>query len=192
MIAALYVERGGVYFGLPDVDPWDEERDARLYVGPWPVVAHPPCARWSRLAGLVESRGGPRRGEDGGCFASALKVVRQWGGVLEHPAESAAFRHFHIARPLRGGWMRASGGWVCEVAQSAYGHRAQKLTWLYYVGDVRPPALNWERPTGTARVSEANGQKRKPAERIGRRERIKTPLAFRDVLLAMARSAGRR
>ena len=31
MIAALYVETGGVYYGLPDVDPWDEERDARLY-----------------------------------------------------------------------------------------------------------------------------------------------------------------
>jgi hypothetical protein len=61
MIAALYVERGGVYYGLPDVDPWDEERDARLYAGPWPVVAHPVCARWSRLAALVESRGGATR-----------------------------------------------------------------------------------------------------------------------------------
>lgn len=38
-IAALYVQRDGVYYGLPDVDPWDEERDARLYAGPWPVVA---------------------------------------------------------------------------------------------------------------------------------------------------------
>lgn len=53
MIAALYVERDGVYYGLPGVDPWDEERDARTYAGPWPVVAHPPCARWCRLAGLV-------------------------------------------------------------------------------------------------------------------------------------------
>jgi hypothetical protein len=48
MIAALYVQRGGVYCGLPDVEPWDEERDARKYVGPWPVVAHPPCQRWGR------------------------------------------------------------------------------------------------------------------------------------------------
>lgn len=54
MIAALYVARGGCYFGLPDVDPWGEERDARKYAGPWPVVAHPPCERWGRYWG-----GGP-------------------------------------------------------------------------------------------------------------------------------------
>lgn len=47
-VAALFVETGGVYFGLPDVDPWDEARDARKYAGPWPVVAHPPCERWGR------------------------------------------------------------------------------------------------------------------------------------------------
>ena len=37
MIAALFVETGGCYFGLPDVDPWDEARDARLYAGPHPA-----------------------------------------------------------------------------------------------------------------------------------------------------------
>ena len=34
MIAALFVEHGGVYYGMPNVDPWDEERDARKYAGP--------------------------------------------------------------------------------------------------------------------------------------------------------------
>ncbi len=28
VIAALYVESGGAYFGLPGVDPWDATRDA--------------------------------------------------------------------------------------------------------------------------------------------------------------------
>ena len=78
MIAALFVETGGVYFGLPGVAPWDVTRDARLYAGPWPVVAHPPCARLCRLAGLVEARWGHKRGEDGGCFAAALEAVRTW------------------------------------------------------------------------------------------------------------------
>jgi len=66
MIAALYVQTNGCYFGLPDVDPWDEKRDARLYAGPWAVVAHPPCERWGRYW-----RGGPsvrvpkKKGDDG-------------------------------------------------------------------------------------------------------------------------------
>jgi hypothetical protein len=31
-IAALYVERGGAYWGLPSVECWDEQRDARLRI----------------------------------------------------------------------------------------------------------------------------------------------------------------
>jgi hypothetical protein len=89
-VAALYVEAGGVYYGLPDVDPWDEARDARRYPGPWPVVAHPPCNRWSIM---VESNPQIRDllGQDGGTFAAALDAVRTYGGVLEHPALTRAW-----------------------------------------------------------------------------------------------------
>ena len=90
MIAALYVQKNGCYYGLTNVDPWNEERDARLYDGPWPVVAHPPCERWGRMwFGSPEyvGRTGKRLtfGDDGGCFEAALASVRKWGGVLEHP-----------------------------------------------------------------------------------------------------------
>ena len=37
MIAALYVMADGIYSGRPDVECWDEARDARNYAGPWPV-----------------------------------------------------------------------------------------------------------------------------------------------------------
>ncbi len=103
MIAALYVHRNGVYYGLPHVDPWDEARDARRYDGPHPVVAHPPCSRWCRLAGLVEARWGHKRGDDGGCFAAALASVRKWGGVLEHPAYSDAWPAHDLNAPPTGG-----------------------------------------------------------------------------------------
>lgn len=118
MIAALYVAKGGCYYGLDDVDPWDEERDARTYAGPWPVVAHPPCQRWGRYwyGGPMCHKRGTRKikGDDDGCFAAALASVRQWGGVLEHPAASHAWRHFGLTAPpiaVGGSWpTRAAAG----------------------------------------------------------------------------------
>src|SRR5277367_3011192 len=52
MIAALFVEPGGPYFAMPDVDPWGVDRDARTYAGPGPIVAHPPCGPWGALKHL--------------------------------------------------------------------------------------------------------------------------------------------
>jgi hypothetical protein len=76
--------------------------------------------------------------------ASALASVRRWGGVLEHPAVTIAWRTFGLPRPdSSGGWQRClDGGWVAHVEQRHYGHRARKATWLYAVG-IEPPALRW-------------------------------------------------
>ena len=104
MIAALYVHRGGAYYGLDDVDPWDEARDARLYWGPHAVVAHPPCVRWGRYwSGGPSARERRTLGDDGGCFAAAKLSVDTWGGVLEHPEASHAFAAHRLVRPPRGG-----------------------------------------------------------------------------------------
>jgi hypothetical protein len=194
MIAALFVHPGGAYYGLDGVDPWDEARDARPYSGPWPVVAHPPCSRWCRLAGLVEARWGHKRGEDGGCFAAALSAVRKWGGVLEHPAYSDAWAKFGLPVPPRsGGWVRGiDGGWSCHVEQGRYGHPAKKATWLYTVGGDLP-ALRWgsnlDRKS-SALVSwcgnHTSAFERRP--RVGKKAAAATPPEFRDVLLGIARS----
>lgn len=195
MIAALFVERNGVYYGIPDVDPWDEARDARRYAGPWPVVAHPPCSRWCRLAGLVEARWGHARGDDGGCFRSALASVRKWGGVLEHPAYTDAWDAFGLMPPPRkGGWVAdIFGGWTCHVEQSRYGHAAKKATWLYAFGVTSLPSLAWGHvadQSSRALVSwcgnhVASGEVR---PRLGKKAASASPLAFRDVLLSIARS----
>lgn len=196
MIAALFVEKNGAYFGLENVDPWDVSRDARLYVGPYPVVAHPPCARWCRLAGLVEARWGHKRGEDDGCFASALASVRRWGGVLEHPAYSDAWPAFDLPRPPRsGGWQRGlCGGWSCHVEQGRYGHPARKATWLYAYGVEKLPDLRWgSMPAGSsmALVSWC-GNHVKSSEvrpRVGKAAAAATPPEFKGVLIGIARSA---
>lgn len=193
MIAALFVDGRGCYAGLPDVDLWDEKRDARLYPGPHAVVAHPPCSRWCRLAGLVQARYGHKKGDDGGCFASALESVRRWGGVLEHPADSDAWIAFQLPEPLRGGgWLGTlCGGAVCHVEQGHYGHPARKATWLYSYG-VNRPALRWGRSArARALVSWCKNATNDGRPRIGKRTASKTPLEFRDVLLAMARSVAR-
>lgn len=193
-VAALYVQADGAYSGMPDVDPWDESRDARTYEGPHPVVAHPPCQRWGAMASVNFARWGGehnRPGNDLGCFRAALRAVRTFGGVLEHPAKSRAFAFHGLTAPRGIGWQECrTGGWVCEVWQSAYGHRANKATWLYYVGRARPAELRWERPTGTHQVGfhDQRGKARnKPT--LSRREASATPVEFRDVLLALARSA---
>lgn len=197
MIAALFVQTGGIYFGLDGVDPWDEKRDARMYAGPHPVVAHPPCQLWVNFAALNFRRYGGehnRPGNDGGCFASALASVRRWGGVLEHPAGSNAWPAHGLTRPADGPrWTRSllADEWTCEVWQSAYGHPARKRTWLLYVGAVSPPELRWTRSEGTHQVGwqftgpACRGEiARKPP--LGKRAASATPIAFRDELIALA------
>jgi hypothetical protein len=203
VIAALYVEAGGCYYSLPGVDPWDEARDARLYAGPHPVVAHPPCQRWGRFwHGSTRKPHQFRLGEDGGCFAAALTAVRNYGGVLEHPKDSQAWDYFGIMRPRDRGWSRADnyGGWTCCVDQAHYGHFARKPTWLYAVADDLP-SLIWGRAPQRIhpRALELHGYEK--ARRIGMvamvggkdktRIRNATPEPFRDVLLGIARSAQR-
>ncbi len=192
MIAALFVQDGGAYFGLPGVDPWPESRDARLYGGPWPVVAHPPCQRWGALGIANYARWGGehnRPGNDGGCFGSALVSVIRWGGVLEHPKNSRAWAAHGLVAPVGIGWWTSGDGWVCEVWQSAYGHRASKATWLYVHG-ARPRELRWERVAGSHQVGfqDQRGKSRnKPT--LPKVEASATPPDFRDALIDIARSS---
>jgi hypothetical protein len=192
-IAALYVQQGGAYFGLEGVDPWPESRDARLYDGPHPVVAHPPCSRWCQLAHVNQARYGHRVGDDGGCFEAALASVRKWGGVLEHPAYSYAWPHFGLLPPTRGRWTRElfDPGWVCEVNQSAYGHLARKRTWLYYVGDGPPPELDWRDEPGSHWCGNDGSKPGDPGWKpsLGKKAASASPVEFRDLLISIARSA---
>jgi hypothetical protein len=187
-IAALYIDPRGPYPKMPGVQCWDAARDARLYDGPWPVVAHPPCGPWGALRRLY-------RGDEHDCAPIALAQVRTFGGVLEQPAASA----FLLERYLAPGqppdpW----GGQTIEVCQVDWGHVARKRTWLYFVGvdlsELEMPAprepTHWvsgfHHPTRKGKASRAAppGIKICSAE-----QRRRTPPLFAAWLVALARTA---
>tara|TARA_R110000851_G_C12841544_1_gene541820 strand:+ start:113 stop:700 length:588 start_codon:yes stop_codon:yes gene_type:complete len=193
MIAALFVQPKGCYYGLDDIDPWDEHRDARLYSDIHPVIAHPPCQLWGKMARVNYSRWGGlhnKPGFDGGCFSSALSSVNRCGGVLEHPSQTYAWVEYGLKKPSKGVWSRSGAGWVCEVWQSAYGHRANKATWLYYRGGSAPFDLRWDRVKGTHQIGfqDQRGKSRnKPT--LPKVEANATPLEFRDALIKLAQNS---
>lgn len=196
MIAALFVETNGIYFNDPDIDPWDINRNAMNYPGPHKVIAHPPCKRWGRYWG-----GGPmlhgtdkqmKLGDDSGMFAKSLWAVRTFGGVIEHPEASHAWAYYGLNKPPRkGGWIKADNydGWTCCVAQGWYGHRGQKLTWLYAVGTKRPE-LKWGKCPGKQLLEDGFHSKEERArlvktgicQRVSVKQRTATPQEFKDLL----------
>lgn len=200
MVAALYVDPTGIYSQFEGVDLWGIDRDARQYAGPFPVVAHPPCARWGRYWPGQPGRPQFKLGDDGGCFAAALAAVREYGGVLEHPADTHAWRVHELARPHKTGlWSPAfdeDGGFVCHVEQGHYGHRARKGTWLYACGiDLAAlPVLTWGPSFGKVRLEagfhsaaeRAEKREQGSVEFLSHKGRAATPREFAEVLLSIA------
>lgn len=176
-VAALYIDPRSVYPTLPGVECWDEARDARLYCGPHPVVAHPACGPWSRLRHMY-------RGSEGGldCAIAALDAVRFFGGVLEHPAKSQLWfcdpkLAEHLARGF--GWRDEHGGVSYAVEQVEWGHVARKATWLYCVRTKAIAAAPYPgrfgcRPAGIKNASKAQLRR--------------TPIEFAHALVDLARS----
>lgn len=127
-VSALFVRADSIYGDLL-FDLWDADRDARLYAGPWPVIAHPPCRAWGRLRQFAKPR--PDEKE---LALTAVRMVRQFGGVLEHPFGSSLWPTAGLPVP---GEIDAHGGWTVLVDQGWWGHHAPKPTWLYVVGMPR-------------------------------------------------------
>ena len=182
-VAALYVDPRGPYPKMSGVECWDETRDARLYAGPHPVVAHPPCGPWGKLKHFCK-----HQARD--CALRAVDAVRRWGGVLEHPVGSSLWAY--CALPAPGALPDRWGGVALEVQQCDWEHPTRKPTWLYVVrcslsGLRFPP-----RREPTHSVCNGRGQKL-----IDGTERLRatafqaraTPPAFAQFLVELARNA---
>lgn len=194
-VVALYVDPRGPYPKL--VREWyDETRDARTYAGPWPAVAHPPCGPWGRLKHLFRSD--PIRNDREASVAHlaihALGIVRRYGGVLEHPAHSTLWTVAALRLPEPGELPDAWGGRTFEVQQCDWGHPARKKTWLYM---VRCSPTSWPRtgqPTHWVSGVQTPGKRGKPPPGIkicSAQQRRRTPVAFAEWLLALARTANK-
>lgn len=180
IIAALYIDPRGPYPKLPGVDAWDETRDARGYPGPGPVIVHPPCGPWGLLAEFC-------RLQDSTLAPLAVGQVRGFGGVLEHPVGSRLWEHCNLPPPGEG--PDEHGGVTIRVEQVAWGHTCRKPTLLYLVGCdldfVRATIRTGGTPTHGISSKARRGALLAPSSAARR----KTPLAFAEWLVAIARTA---
>jgi hypothetical protein len=200
-ISALYIDKNGPYANENFIY-FCKEKDARKFKGPNKVIAHPPCDRWGRYWGGGPMLHGTNKqkilGDDDGCFAHALWSVRSFGGVIEHPEASHAFKFFGLPIPkFSGGWTEPDnyGGRSCCVAQGNYGHRAQKMTWLYGV-DIDFKELRWGRCVGKSRLDagfhsrqeRSNAKTTNIKNRLTPKENNFTPLEFQKLLVSLIKS----
>jgi len=184
-VAVLFARSDSVYKALPGADVWDLERDALQWPGGSSVVAHPPCGPWGNQRNCYRPSDAERA-----LAPWAVEQVRQWGGVLEHPASSALWPA--LALPAPGTGRDEFGGWTFTILQSSWGHRADKPTRLYIVGcdplDLPDMPLKLGRATNI--VSPRGGfRKGMPGWRpsLNKPEREATPRALAEWLLELAR-----
>jgi len=178
MIAVLFARADSYYKTLPDCDVWDAERDARNWPGGSAVIAHPPCRAWGRLRHFAKPRP-----DEKNLARLAVALVREFGGVLEHPASSTLWPAQKLPAP---GERDQYGGWTLPLHQHWPGHRAEKATLLYIVGcepqDVPPLPLRLDEPTHVV-------QSRKRSDyrpHISKAEREHTPPAMAKWLVNLA------
>ena len=157
---ALYVASDSIYNDL-GLECFDEERDATTYDGDAPIIAHPPCRHWGKLAWAA-------KGDDKHLAWIALDQVRTNGGVLEHPVGSRFFKEAGIPVPKEfgvfGDWDEF-GGCVIKLRQYDLGHRGYKGTYFYIFGTMALPPL-WQR---------MDEDDVKPVQNMAQKERLATP-----------------
>lgn len=116
MITVLCAARKSYYFDLPGLDVYGKERNAYNFTGTNPVIAHPPCAQWSRLRSFARFDL-----EEKGLANFCWEVVNKNGGVFEHPLGSSFFKNVRIDMSK-----------LYSVDQSWFGFPARKRTLLYF------------------------------------------------------------
>lgn len=185
-VAVLFARKDSIYKTLDGVDVYDIDRDARTFTGGMPIVAHPPCRAWGELRHMAKPRP-----DEKDLAVWSIEQIRKHGGVLEHPHKSQLWQFMELPRRDR---RDEYGGFSVSVDQSWWGHRARKKTLLYICGIapyyMPPLPITFNRIDFTVSCS----GRRKDGTRTERRgreipksEREKTPIAFAEWLVEVAR-----
>ena len=126
MIPVLFTQENSNYNKIKIFDCYDIKRDALSFNGRIPLIAHPPCRKFSKLRGLSTA---PLSEKKLAFFA--LAKVRQFGGILEHPRSSTLWKdgNFNLD-----GSVDSYGGFLRSVDLSWFGFPARKKTMLYFCG----------------------------------------------------------
>ena len=174
MIAVLFARVDSHYKAIPGCDVYDIERDARTWPGGCPVIAHPPCRAWGGLSHMAKPRP-----DEKDLARFAVRKIREFGGVLEHPKKSKLWADQSLPAP---GCFDEFGGWTLPIFQQWFGHRAEKATLLYIVGcnpcDIPEMPMVLGEATHTIASSKARQRRDHPLYRpeVTKSERERTPL----------------
>ena len=147
MIAALYVETGGCYFGLSHVDPWDRTRDARAYAGPWLRCGG---ASAVRAVGRFLHRD-PHASRTGTTWATMMDASRRQSKLCAGGVEYSNIRQTAMPLPL---WVvaaaTASGRLASRTRRMGVLRGLKATTDIspaskhgLYVSGKQPPELIW-------------------------------------------------
>jgi hypothetical protein len=187
-VSILFVRKDSIYKSL-GVDCWDIERDARLWPGGNPIVAHPPCRAWGQLAHFAK----PRMDEKE-LAIFAINQIRKHGGVLEHPRASRLWKHMKLPMPGQGA--DEYGGYSVCVNQSWWGHLAVKKSLLYIVGcdlkdlPIMPIKFDAITHTVSSQIKLKSGKRTK--KELTKEQREETPLDFAKWLIEVAKKCDRK
>lgn len=182
-VSALYVRKDSVYKTL-GVDCWDIERDATKWPGGNPLIAHPPCRAWGQLSHFANPRPGEKE-----LAIKSIELIREWGGVLKHPAASRLWKEIDLPYPGR---YDEYGGFSICIDQFWFGHKAVKKTLLYICGcnqgDLPPVPMRFDAIEFVVSSCKRNkfGRRGTGKKEITKAEREHTPVELARWLIEVA------
>jgi len=177
LISVLFAARNSIYKTIPGLDVWDEDRDALKWPGGNPGIFHPPCRLFCAMKHLSTAPIAEKH-----LAYWSIKQVREWGGILEHPAHSTLWEEKNLPKPGK----KDIHGFTFSVDQFWFGHPGIKRTWLYICG-IQPKDLpDYPIRIGHSKNVFAGGSRKYIPGSRHSGIRSATPIAFANWLVSVA------